>query len=98
MISIDAPFSPQNFSLLTCYFRIIFQSHHNGTEIEVATRLWISPTFTASTNYLTALQSYYGTDIRQINFGKANDVANVINSWVRDNTRNNIKSIVQPGI
>lgn len=85
-------------SLLISYFRIIFQNYQNGTEIEVATRLWISPTFTASTNYLTALQSFYGTNIQQINFGDANNAASVINSWVRENTRDNIKSIVQPGI
>ncbi|XP_012528497.1 uncharacterized protein LOC105832254 [Monomorium pharaonis] len=73
------------------------KSHQNGTEIDVATRLWINPTLTASTNYITDLRDFYGTDIRQLNFGNANDAANTINSWVRENTRNNIKSIIQPG-
>jgi len=80
------------------YFRIISQSHQSGTEIDVTTRLWINPALAASTNYMTALRNYYGTDIQQLNFGNANDAANIINAWVRENTRNNIKSIIQPGI
>jgi len=43
------------------------------------------------------LNNFYGTDIRQLNFGNANNAANIINSWVREHTRDNIKSIIQPG-
>lgn len=64
----------------------------------MATCTWISPTITASENYINALQNHYGTDIRRINFENANDAANAINAWVREHTRNNIDSIVQPGI
>ncbi|XP_011879335.1 PREDICTED: uncharacterized protein LOC105568344 [Vollenhovia emeryi] len=73
------------------------KSHENGTEIDVATRLWINPTLAASANYMTALRNYYGTDIRQLNFNNPTDAAAIINSWVRENTRNNINSIIQPG-
>ncbi|XP_071654183.1 uncharacterized protein [Temnothorax longispinosus] len=73
------------------------KSYLNGTEIDVATRLWTKPGLAASSSYMTALRNYYGTDIRQLNFGNANDAANIVNSWVRENTRNNIKSIIQPG-
>ncbi|XP_011638346.1 uncharacterized protein LOC105428007 [Pogonomyrmex barbatus] len=71
------------------------KNHQNGTEIDVATRLWINPSLMASTNYMTALRNYYGTDIQQLNFGNAN-AADIINAWVRKHTRNNIQSIVQP--
>lgn len=47
---------------------------------------------------MNALRNYYGTDIQQLNFGNANVAANMINAWVREHTRNNIKSIIQPGI
>lgn len=47
---------------------------------------------------MNALHNYYGTDIQQLNFGNANVAANMINAWVREHTRNNIKSIIQPGI
>ncbi|CAL1688366.1 unnamed protein product [Lasius platythorax] len=73
------------------------KSHQNGTEIDVATRLWINPVLTTSPNYMNALHNYYGTDIQQLNFGNANVAANMINAWVREHTRNNIKSIIQPG-
>ncbi|XP_011685298.1 PREDICTED: heparin cofactor 2-like isoform X2 [Wasmannia auropunctata] len=73
------------------------KSQQNGTEIDVATRLWTNPSLAVSTNYMTALRNYYGADVQQLNFGNANDAANIINSWVRENTRNNIKSIIQPG-
>ncbi|XP_012064085.1 PREDICTED: uncharacterized protein LOC105627412 [Atta cephalotes] len=76
---------------------IPLKSQQNGTEIDVATRLWINPALAASNNYMTALKTYYGTDIQQLNFGNTNNAANIINSWVRENTRNNIKTIIQPG-
>jgi len=47
---------------------------------------------------MNALRNHYGTDIRQINFSNANDAANAINTWVREQTRDNINSIIQPGI
>ncbi|XP_029156604.1 uncharacterized protein LOC114929280 isoform X2 [Nylanderia fulva] len=73
------------------------KSHQNGTEIDVATRLWVNPALIISPNYKNALRNYYGTDIQQLNFGNANVAASTINSWVREHTRNNIKSIIQPG-
>ncbi|EZA57928.1 hypothetical protein X777_01942 [Ooceraea biroi] len=72
------------------------KNYQNGTESDVATRVWINPTLAASENYMNALHDHYGTDIQQINFGNAN-AANAINDWVREHTRNNINSIVQPG-
>ncbi|KYM94473.1 Serpin B3, partial [Cyphomyrmex costatus] len=76
---------------------IPLKSQQNGTEIDVATCLWINPALAASTNYMTALNTYYGTNIQKLNFGNTNHAANTINSWVRENTRNNIKTIIQPG-
>ncbi|KAM0725674.1 Serine protease inhibitor 2 [Formica fusca] len=73
------------------------KSHQNGTEIDVATQLWINPVLMTSPNYVSALRNYYGTDIQQLNFGDANVAASTINTWVRQQTRNNIKSIIQPG-
>ncbi|KAL6427473.1 hypothetical protein ACFW04_008768 [Cataglyphis niger] len=73
------------------------KSHQNGTEIDVATRLWINPVLTISPNYMSALRNHYGTDIQHLNFRDANVAANTINVWVREHTRNNIKSIIQPG-
>ncbi|XP_012225010.1 uncharacterized protein Spn27A [Linepithema humile] len=73
------------------------KSYQNGTEIDVATRLWINPILMASPNYITTLNNYYGADIERLNFANANNAANVINGWVREHTRDNIKSIIQPG-
>ncbi|EFN65867.1 Plasminogen activator inhibitor 1 [Camponotus floridanus] len=73
------------------------KSYQNGTEIDVATRLWINPMIRTSPGYTSALYNNYGTDIQQLNFGDANVAANRINAWVRENTKNNIKSIIQPG-
>lgn len=85
-------------SLFSSGISHLFQSHQNGTEIDVATQLWINPVLMTSPNYVSALRNYYGTDIQQLNFGDANVAASTINTWVRQQTRNNIKSIIQPGI
>lgn len=64
----------------------------------MATRYWINPLLAVSPDYATTLQQYYDADITQLNFEDANGAAQMINGWVRDATRDNIKSIVQPGI
>ncbi|KAL0100192.1 hypothetical protein PUN28_019549 [Cardiocondyla obscurior] len=76
---------------------IPLKSHENGTEINVATRLWTNTALAVSNNYLTALYNYYGADSRQLNFRDTNDAASRINAWVRENTKDNIQSIIQPG-
>ncbi|XP_032678780.1 uncharacterized protein LOC116847660 [Odontomachus brunneus] len=73
------------------------KNSRNGTEIDVATHLWANPTLLTSDNYAIALQRHYNTNIQQLNFADVNGATQTINNWVREATRNNINSIVQPG-
>ncbi|KAK2576905.1 hypothetical protein KPH14_005528 [Odynerus spinipes] len=71
------------------------KSVQNGTEIDVATRLWAKNTLRIMNNYSIILRQYYGGDIQSIDF--TNNAEQTINNWVRTTTRNNVKSIVEPG-
>ncbi|XP_014481109.1 PREDICTED: uncharacterized protein LOC106747753 [Dinoponera quadriceps] len=75
----------------------LLKNSRNGTEIDVATSLWTNPNLSASEYYKTALQQHYDTNVQQLNFADANGAAQTINNWVRETTRNNINTIVQPG-
>lgn len=48
-------------------------------------------------NYNTILQQYYGGDIQPVDFTNGYTAEETINNWVRAATRNNVKSILQPG-
>ena len=68
-----------------------------GTEISLATRLWTGRGVQVSTNYNSALENYYSGDIRAVNFAEPTNTATAINEWVRQATKNNIRSLVEPG-
>ncbi|KAG7201539.1 hypothetical protein KM043_004290 [Ampulex compressa] len=76
---------------------IPLKSVKNGTEIDVATRLWVQEQLSISEDYVKSLQTYYGTDVERVDFKNAHNAANAINSWVRRETRDKIESLVDPG-
>ncbi|KAL2735249.1 antithrombin-III-like isoform X2 [Vespula squamosa] len=69
----------------------------NGTEIDVATRLWTKNGLKIMNNYNTVLKHYYDGDIQSLNFTNGYTAEETINNWVRAVTRNNVKSILEPG-
>lgn len=48
-------------------------------------------------NYDTILKRYYGGDIQSLEFTNGHNAEETINNWVRVATRNNVKSIINPG-
>lgn len=68
------------------------QRNENGTEIDLATCLWVHKNLTVLDNYKYTLQSYYKADIRNVNFAESQNAANLVNDWVRRATRGKISS------
>ena len=66
--------------------------NENGTEIDLATCLWVHKNLTVLDNYKYTLQSYYKADIRNVNFAESRNTASLINDWVRRATRGKISS------
>lgn len=73
------------------------KSIKNGTEIDIATRLWAKQNLRIMDNYSIILRQYYGGDIQSIDFTNENAAEQTINNWARMMTRDNVKSIVEPG-
>ncbi|XP_047350131.1 uncharacterized protein LOC124949306 [Vespa velutina] len=69
----------------------------NGTEIDVATRLWSKRGLKIMNNYDIILKRYYGGDIQPLDFTNGYNAEETINNWVRVATRNNVNSIIDPG-
>ncbi|XP_076668244.1 uncharacterized protein LOC143368914 [Andrena cerasifolii] len=66
--------------------------NENGTEIDLATSLWVHKDLTVLDNYKYTLQSYYKADIQNVNFAESQSAAKLIDDWVRRATRSKISS------
>ncbi|XP_029038073.2 uncharacterized protein LOC114873665 [Osmia bicornis bicornis] len=64
----------------------------NGTEIDLATRLWIDENLHVLDSYKNILQSHYRGDVQNINFIDSQKTARLINDWVRQATRSVVSS------
>lgn len=65
-----------------------------------ANRVWLSSTLAAqpATSYLSRAQDGYGADAVSVDFGKAAAARSAINTWVADQTRQQIKDLLPPGV
>ena len=72
--------------------------NENGTEIDLATSLWVHKDLPVLDNYKYTLQSYYKADIQNINFAESQNAANLINDWVRRATRSKVSSPLVNGL
>ncbi|XP_012263958.2 uncharacterized protein LOC105690599 [Athalia rosae] len=68
-----------------------------GVELNLATCLWTGNDIGINQRYSELLRQNYDSDIQTVNFADAPSSANLINEWVRKQTRGNIQSIVDPG-
>ncbi|XP_076750870.1 uncharacterized protein LOC143423419 [Xylocopa sonorina] len=67
---------------------ISLKRKRNGTEIDLASRLWIQKNLRVSDSYKNILRTRYEADVENINFNKVEDAALLINEWARRVTRN----------
>ncbi|XP_043265497.1 uncharacterized protein LOC122405073 isoform X2 [Colletes gigas] len=66
--------------------------NENGTEIDIATCLWVDKNFNVLDSYRNALQLHYKGDVQSVNFADTQSAAGIINDWVRQASRNKISS------
>lgn len=65
--------------------------------LNVANALWISPTLTPLSPYLDILATDYGAGVGVVDFGDASKAADIIDSWVSNNTAGTIPRLLEPG-
>lgn len=64
-------------------------------EIAIANSIWGKEGLTFNPNFLQANEQYYQAEIDYLDFSKPNAV-NIINSWVNENTRGKIPTVLSP--
>lgn len=65
-----------------------------------ANRVWLSSTLAAQppASYLSRAKDGYGADAASVDFGKAAAARSTINTWVADQTGQQIKDLLPPGV
>ena len=73
----------------------------NGTQVynlAVANALWTQTGFSLNNGFLQAVTQSYGADVQQADFiNDPTQAANEINSWVADQTGDEIQNLIAPG-
>lgn len=77
-----------NSSLLTS-----LNESDSSVELAVANSIWYRNTFQFRQDFLDRNSHFYGAEIAALDFGSP-DAKDIINDWVKESTRNKIKSIV----
>ncbi len=75
----------------------ILQNPDPGVELVVANSLWAREGVGFNEDFIHRNRDYFRAKIAELNFSSA-DAASIINKWVRNNTQNRIKGIVEPPI
>ena len=68
-----------------------------GYELHTANALWPDRKTTLVPDYLDLTGRYYGTRPRPVDFGKPEEAAGIINTWVEEQTRDKIKDLLKTG-
>lgn len=85
--------------MLYLYVQRRYSSIQNVREnkLLLANKVFAAERFAVKPNYKDLTETYFRSASQLVNFGKSNEAAAIINTWVQQNTNNLIKDIVNPG-
>lgn len=69
-----------------------------GVELSLAHAFWYKRGFHPTVTYLNVLDTYFDTEVSDLDFVDNVNAAEVINQWAADHTNNRIKDIVAPSM
>ncbi len=69
-----------------------------GVELSLAHAFWYKTGYHPTSSYLNALDSYFNTEVSDMDFIDGVNAAKIINQWAADHTNNKIKNIVDPSM
>lgn len=87
---------PQNDTVNLCSFGRIYNLLNIDKEytLNTANALWIKEGYPFLTEYLQFIENYYMGKSTEVDFTKSEEAANLINTWVEDNTGGKIKDLI----
>lgn len=69
-----------------------------GVDLSLAHAFWYKTGFHPTSTYLNVLDTYFNTEVSDLDFNDGVNAADVINQWAADNTNNKIDNIVNPSL
>lgn len=69
-----------------------------GVDLSLAHAFWYKRGFNPSVTYLNVLDTYFNTEVSDMDFSDNVNAAEVINRWAADHTNNKIDNIVDPSL
>jgi serpin B len=73
-----------------------YMNKNSEYNISTANALWVKEEFELLQNYLDIIQTYYGGKATNIDFNYPIEAANIINSWIENQTNDLIKDLIKP--
>lgn len=74
-----------------------FSSLDPGVKFDIANSIWYRDTFAVEDSFLDVDSTYFDARVSALDFSNPG-AADIINSWVSDNTNNKVTKIIQPPI
>ncbi len=80
------------------YMRGLYEYLNENSEYNISTAnaLWVRENFKLLQDYVNIIQTYYGGESTEVDFSNPDQAAEIINSWVENQTNNLIKDLVKP--
>lgn len=69
-----------------------------GVNLSLAHAFWYKAGYHPTSSYLNVLDTYFNTEVSDMDFTNTVNAAKVINQWAADHTNNKIKNIVTPSM
>ena len=69
-----------------------------GVDLSLAHAFWYKAGYHPTSTYLNVLDTYFNTEVSDMDFTNTVNAAEVINQWAADHTNNKIKNIVDPSM
>jgi len=80
------------------YMRGLYEYLNENSEYNISTAnaLWVRENFKLLHDYVNIIQTYYGGESTEVDFSNPDQAAEIINSWVENQTNNLIKDLIKP--
>lgn len=85
-----------NFSELTQAMYTPPDSEDVLFQLNIANSLWAQQEYPFQPDYISFLNEFYGTYLQEVDFSTPDETAQIINSWVSEQTQGNIENLVNP--
>jgi len=76
----------------------LLNQNQDGYTINTANAFWAHQDYKFLDEYLGLLQNFYMAEANELDFAKNVEAADIINSWIEDQTNDKIKDMIDPSI